>query len=296
MVAGLYLVAHARLVRPWSDDKLEHASDLIVIATAMTNVDLDETNSLGFSGGPAFQPRFRGVDTTFRVLGALKGITANDRIVLHHYRTEPGWGSPPNGPMLVEFPSASTNRWLLFLVKDGGNRYAPVTGQIDPYLSIRSATNVPRNLMFGFPYRPPIADADPSIRYPVSIRVPTRLKVLRTADSISMDTDPNSVETETITVGTNMATGSQSDIYIYPSGQPPKDKSATGGMGGGTMVAPVSYTWHTAQDGIPVPGKKYDVEVDLKIFETDIPPQHMWEPQSKKYKILWQRTLKETVE
>jgi hypothetical protein len=54
---------------------------------------------------------------------------------------------------------------------------------------------------------------------------------------------------------------------------------------------------HTRPDGIPLPGKKYIVEVDLAVFETDVPPQHAWQPQgSKNYKVLWQRTLKQTVE
>jgi hypothetical protein len=43
--------------------------------------------------------------------------------------------------------------------------------------------------------------------------------------------------------------------------------------------------------------QKYVVEMDLTVFETDIPPQHMWHPQgSKNYKVLWQRTLRQTVE
>ena len=270
---------------------------MVVIAVPITNVDLDETNSLGFSSTPAFQSRFRGVDTTFRVLDVFKGMPANDKIVVHHYRVETEWGYPPDGPMLGDFPTGTTNRWLLYLVKDGTNRYAAVTGQVDPFLSFKPATNLPRNLMFGFPMRPPIADADPTVRHPVSIRVPTRLKIVRTADAISAEVDTNSFEPETITVGTNMATGVETEIEIYPSGQPPKDKSGSGMMGGGTTeLPPVSGSWHTAKDGIPVPGKKYDVEVNLKIFETDIPPQHMWGPQSEKYKILWQRTLKQTVE
>jgi hypothetical protein len=42
--------------------------------------------------------------------------------------------------------------------------------------------------------------------------------------------------------------------------------------------------------------QKYIVEMDLTVFETDIPGQHMWDPHSKNYKVLWQRTLKQIVE
>jgi hypothetical protein len=38
------------------------------------------------------------------------------------------------------------------------------------------------------------------------------------------------------------------------------------------------------------------VEMELEVFETDIPPQHDWSPQSKNYKVLWKRTLKRTVD
>lgn len=30
------------------------------------------------------------------------------------------------------------------------------------------------------------------------------------------------------------------------------------------------------------------VEEDISIFETDIPPQHMWMPTSNSYKVLWE--------
>src|SRR5215469_14106215 len=206
-LASLYFTAQARPIRFWSDAELERNSDLIVIAMPLTNADLLETNSLGWSSGPSFQPRFRGVETAFRVLDVFKGMPANDKIVVHHYRMEPEWGCPPDGPTLRDFACPTTNRWLLYLVKDGTNRYAAVTGQIDPFLSFKIATNLPPRFMLALPLVPPIADADPAIRHPVSIRVPTRLKILRTTDTISAETDTNSLESEMITVGTNMATG-----------------------------------------------------------------------------------------
>ena len=41
-------------------------------------------------------------------------------------------------------------------------------------------------------------------------------------------------------------------------------------------------------------GKPYVVELEFAIFETDIRPQHMWGPQSGKYKVLWNKTLRQT--
>ena len=295
VLLSLELMAPARAVRLWSDAELERAADLIVIATPLATIDLNEINSLGFTSTATFHSRFRGEETTFRVRNVLKGMPENDRIVVHHYREELAWGSPPNGPTFVTFVSPTTNEWLLYLVKDGAKRYAPVTGQIDPYLSVKSATNLPMNFKFGFPLRPPIANADASIRYPVSVRVPTRLKILRTADTLAVETDTNSFESVIITVGTNMVTGVQSELFVYMEGEA---KPANGGWGlasGLFFNLGVSY-WHSHPDGIPLPGKKYIVETELTAFETDVPAQHMWDPQGGKYRALWRGTLKQTVE
>jgi hypothetical protein len=284
------LSSHARFVRGWSDGELMAASDLVVVSRPIETKDLNETNSLDFSSTASFQSRFRGVETTFKVSEILKGTPASDQIVLHHYRFEAGWGSPPNGPTLMEFSPGDTNEYLLYLKNDGTNRYAPTSGQIDPVLQIKPPMN-----SFGFPFYPPITDVNPSIRCTISVRFPTKLKIERTSDMLSETIDTNSFESTNPMVGTNMVTGVESKIYVYPEGE---SRPANGGLGlssGLDFNLAVVY-WHTKQDGIPVPGKKYVVEMDLAAFETDIPPQHMWSPYGKNYKILWQRTLKQTVE
>jgi hypothetical protein len=279
------LSSHARVARSWSDAELMEASDLVVVGQPIKVKDLDEANSLGWPQSITF----RGVETTFKVSDVLKGMPANDQIVLHHYRFEKT--NPPNGPILMGFIPGDTNEYLLYLINDGTNRYAPASGQMDPRLPIKP----PRTNFFGFQLLPPIADANPSIRHSISVRVPTRLKVERTADTLSVTINTNSFESANLTVGTNMVTGVQSKIYVYPEGEP---RPANGGFGlGGTDFNLGTIFRHTKQDGIPLPGKKYVVELDLILFETDIPPQHMWSPQgSKSYKVLWRRTLKQTVE
>lgn len=142
-VVGLNLSASARIGRIWSDAELMKTSDLVVIAQPISTKVLDETNSLGYSSTKSFRSRFRGVETTFKVLDVLKGMPKNDRIVLHHYRVELEWGSPPNGPHFISFKTGTTNQYLLYLVKDGPNRYAPVTGQVDPWFPVKSMTNLP---------------------------------------------------------------------------------------------------------------------------------------------------------
>jgi hypothetical protein len=118
--------AWARFVRPWPGAQLSGFSDLIVFARPITNKDLNETNSLGFGQPNAPWPGFRGVETTFKVREVLKGKLRGDRVIVHHYRAE--WGCPPNGPVFVQFTPGATNEYLLYLVKDATNRYAPTSG------------------------------------------------------------------------------------------------------------------------------------------------------------------------
>ena len=145
----------------------------------------------------------------------------------------------------------------------------------------------------GFPILPPITNANSSIRVPFVVHVPTKLKIERASDMLSVEIDKSSLEATNLMVGTNMVTGVENKVYVYPDGQP---RPANGGYGlGGTDFNLGTMIWHTKQDGIPLPGKKYVVEMELTVFETDIPPQHMWSPQGKNYKILWQQTLKQTI-
>jgi hypothetical protein len=148
----------------------------------------------------------------------------------------------------------------------------------------------------GFPILPPIPNANPSIRHPILVLVPTKLKTEQTTESLSVGFDTNSLESTNLTVGANMLAGFQYEQYVYPAGE---KRPAEGGLGlighVGGNYSDVTY-WNTKRDGIPLPGKEYVVEMDLAVFETDIPPQHEWQPQgSKNYKILWKRTLKQTV-
>jgi hypothetical protein len=294
LVLSGWLSAPARVVRSLSDTELMKASDLVVVGQPIDVEDLDETNSLGWFQSETFRPRFRGVETTFKVSDVLKGMPVNDHIALHHYRYETEWGSPPDGPDFISFTPNSTNLFLLYLKNEGENRYTPVSGQIDPGLSIKPAPDLFK-LGYLFPLKAPIANADPAICHLVSVRVPTQLKIERTPDTLFVEIDTNSYESTNLTVGTNMLVGNEAELDVYPAGKPPALKSGDGSMGSGTGFS-ASGIWHTKPNGIPLPGKKYEVEMDLVVFETDIPPQHMWMPRGKNYKVLWRRTLKQIVE
>ena len=147
----------------------------------------------------------------------------------------------------------------------------------------------------GFRVLPPIPDADSSIRNEVIIKVPTKLAVMRTTDTLSIAVDRGSFDTTRITVGSKLVTGVQNELFVYSEGDARPFEGRRNGLSGVDFNLGTSIL-NAKQEGIPVPGKKYVVEMDMAIFETDIPPQHMWSPHSKNYRILWKRTLKQTVE
>ena len=66
----------------------------------------------------------------------------------------------------------------------------------------------------GFPILAPIANADPSIRRKTQFRLPTRLRVERTEDRISVAVDPDSLQPVELAVGVNMVTGLRDELRV----------------------------------------------------------------------------------
>ncbi len=149
-----------------------------------------------------------------------------------------------------------------------------------------SDSNAP-SIQPGFPSSPPIKDADPQIRSDQSFQVPTRLIVKRTPEQIEVSVDTNSLETIELKVGRKMVTGFKNEMFVVSGDQ---RKHCGSGLGGSAYIG-TSYITRKLS-GIPKPDVKYVIEVTFVVFETDIPCQHMWSPESDKYKVLWFRTLK----
>jgi hypothetical protein len=151
----------------------------------------------------------------------------------------------------------------------------------------------------GFPMLPPITNADFSITHPVSVRVPTKLKVTRTADMLSVTLDPNGFATTNLMVGTNVVTVVQETLFVYPtSGPRPTNRmvNSVGGAQGQLDFNLGTSFFHAERDGFPQPDINYVVEADLAAFETDTPQNRRIFPWSTNNKILWRQTLKRTVE
>ncbi len=276
--------ASARGVRVWSDAELMKMSELAVIARPVSSTALNETNLLGYSPFSSFHG-FRGVDTTFKVLDVLKGAPRNDRIVVHHYLEDL---RPDDCPGFIQFPDGNTNHYTLYLVKDGPDRYAPATGQIDPEQSVKLLEDK-RQFPGLFPLLPPAADADPAIRHAVQVHVPVRLLAERTEDAIVIKTDE--IMATNLTVGSNVFTGTSMDVDIYCRGK--RLDFGPDSLQSEFADGSCDETLHRDVWGIPKPGEKYTIIIKLTLFETDEPPQHMWSPQSGNYyKVLCERDFK----
>ena len=96
-------------------------------------------------------------------------------------------------------------------------------------------------------------------------------------------------------VGKDMVTGLKSELRVcrdgklVVSGYHSLESGPAGNPGLGVIL-------NKKIDKIPQAGEKYTIEVRLTLFETDIPPQHLWPPESGKYQVLWKKTLKQKVE
>jgi hypothetical protein len=92
-----------------------------------------------------------------------------------------------------------------------------------------------------------------------------------------------------------MVTGLKDELFVYRGGKLVLSGYA-GLQGTGQIYSSIGTVFLQRRiDKIPQPGEKYTVKVRLSLFETDIPAQHMWSPESGKYKVLWTKTLQQEV-
>jgi hypothetical protein len=146
----------------------------------------------------------------------------------------------------------------------------------------------------------PTADADPSIRHVVVVPMPTRLSVERKSDRLSVGFDLASARKVKITVGMKMSVGVKYEMRVYAKGDARPRNAA--GLGYASIREPVtasepdflngSALLNSADGGIPAPGKRYVIEENVSIFETDIPAQHMWSPEGGRYRVIWAEKLR----
>jgi len=153
------------------------------------------------------------------------------------------------------------------------------------------STTTPHRGFTGFTIIPPIADADPTRRHPVSFRVPTVMQVVRDGDLLAVNY--MSLQATNILVGRKMVTGFMREENIYAGGT---NHPVCMGFDGGNVFVSGDRVYYLSQNGNPQPGQNMTFESHISIFETDLPAQHLWEPQNRKlFRILWTRSFKETI-
>jgi hypothetical protein len=117
------------------------------------------------------------------------------------------------------------------------------------------------------------------------------MRVVRQGDSLAVSFP--TLETTNLMVGHKMVTGIAREDRIFRDGvaQP-----RGGSLGGGLAFESSTNVLILGRDGIPQPGQEFTLEHRVTMFETDLPAQHLWSPQSgKHYRVLWTRTFRETV-
>lgn len=161
ILAGLLVCAipaQARFIEDWPYDKLFKHADLVVFATAMKTEAADDKPP-----AHSWSYEFAAQTTTFKVSHALKGKADGEPIKVLHYKFgELKQGVDRHaltliidGPSLVAFRTSAvtikakgdkgittlpTPEYLLFLKRMPDGRFEPVSGQIDPALSVREVS------------------------------------------------------------------------------------------------------------------------------------------------------------
>ena len=137
-------VAFARRIESWPYERLFKEADLVVIAKATaTETCQDKTTD------NPWKTEFVGLNTTFQVKAILKGKPGDETITVLHFRLRDGVGLE-DGPLFVSFrekgirlelkdgiAELGVSEYLLFLKAREDGRYEPVSGRVDPELSVR---------------------------------------------------------------------------------------------------------------------------------------------------------------
>jgi hypothetical protein len=140
------------------------------------------------------------------------------------------------------------------------------------------------------------ADASDHSEAPaVTVRVPGALRVARALDTLTVEIDPSAGAETTVRVDPAMSLGVESETRVYASGNAAVLGERQGYTSGATFDVGQSI-WSTRTDGLPRPDKKYVAEMKLVLFETDVPPGHMWDPHAGHFKTLLTRTLRQAEE
>jgi hypothetical protein len=144
--------------------------------------------------------------------------------------------------------------------------------------------------------QPAPVERDASVEHALVVHVPGALRVARAIDSLTVEVDPVSCADTVMKVDPGMTIGMETELRAFViGGSGAVVGSRSGRISGGDCDVGAS-TWNTAQDAIPQSDKKYFVEMNVVLFETDVPPAHHWDPHAGHFKALLTRSLRQAEE
>jgi hypothetical protein len=157
---------------------------------------------------------------------------------------------------------------------------------IEPVLVDNPITN-------GFPVIPPVRGADPSIRYPASVKLPAAMRLERQGEKLTVSFP--SLQTTNLTIGRRMVTGTTLEEQVVRNGIVNlRDRRRS--IQQGVALQSTRHSLALGPDEVPKSGQRLIFECRVTVFETDLPSQHLWSPESGKcYKILWTRTFADSI-
>jgi hypothetical protein len=134
---------------------------------------------------------------------------------------------------------------------------------------------------------PPIADADPVVRHTVELRVPTAMQVEKHGKLLRAKF--LAFVTTNVTVGYKMETGIAREDIVLRDGIA---HSASRELSSDLSLGPDPWVVRLDMPALAGPGREFSLEHRITVFETDMPSQHWWSPESgKHYQVLWDRTF-----
>lgn len=127
------------------------------------------------------------------------------------------------------------------------------------------------------------------------VQVPAALRIARGLDTLSVELDPDLLAKTTVHVDPGRTVGVAYTTRVYERGKKRLQSERHGYVSGRGFDLGTSI-WHTATDGLPQRGKKYRVEMELVLFETDVKPGPHWNPHAGHFHVLLERTLRQAEE
>jgi len=135
----------------------------------------------------------------------------------------------------------------------------------------------------------PIEDVDPSIRHPAAILLPTGMRASRQGNSLVVrfsTVSTNLMVGHKMVTGITCSTTARQGEIEYPMG-------TTVSSGVDLFASP---EFKQGSSNLPSRSTKLMLEYHVEVFETDMPVDHMWMPESGgHYRVLWTNTFLEAV-